>query len=192
MELDQFLLTVSKLPTSDHITKRLPVSDITKTFDVLGWFSPAIVKAKILLQHCREQKLDWDDPVPSAIHDAWYNWRSELHLLTEKCIPRCYFDASSQISSWELHGFCDASECAYAAVVYLCMTDSHGNAQVTLVTSKTKVAPIKRLTIPRLELCGAHLLAHLLHHVCQVLNIPLSHVCVWTDSTIVLNWLKSA
>ena len=189
---DQFRLTVSKLPTSDHLTKRLLVSDVAKTFDVLGWFSPSIIKAKILLQRCWEQKLNWDDPVPSAIHDAWYNWRSELHLLTEKCVPRCYFDTSSQIISFELHGFCDASEYAYAAVVYLRMTDSHGNVEVTLVTSKTKVAPIKRLTIPRLELCGAYLLAHLLHHVCQVLEIPLSHVCAWTDSTIVLNWLDGS
>ena len=152
---DQFHLTVSKLPISDHITKQLLVSDITKTFDVLGWFAPSIIKAKILLQRCWEQKLNWDDPVPSAIHDAWCNWRSELHLLTEKCVPRCYFDTSSQIIPFELHGFCDASEYAYAAVVYLWMTDLHGNVEVTLVTSKTKVAPMKRLTIPRLELCGA-------------------------------------
>ena len=190
--LDQFRLTVSKLPASDHITKRLLVSDIAKTFDVLGWFSPSIVKAKTLLQRCWEQKLDWDDLVPSAIHDAWHNWQSELHLLTEKCIPRCYFDTSSQITSWELHGFCDVSEHAYAAVVYLRMTDPHGKVQVTLVTSKTKVAPIKRLTVPRLKLCGAYLLAHLLHHVCQVLEIPLFHVYAWTDSTIVLNWLDGS
>lgn len=72
------------------------------------------------------------------------------------------------------------------------MTDPLGNVQVSLVTSKTKVAPIKRLTIPRLELCGAQLLAHLLSHAHQVLEIPLSHTCAWTDSTIVLNWLDGS
>lgn len=149
------------------------------------------MKAKILLQHCWEQKLNWDDPLPSAIQDAWYNWCSELHLLAEKRIPR-YFDKSSQITSLELHGFCDASEHAYAAVVYLRTTNSLGNTQVTLVTSKTKVAPIKWLTIPRLELCGAHLLAQLLHRVSQVLDVSLSHVHAWTDSTIVLNWLSGS
>ena len=187
--LDQFRLTVAELPVSENLTKRLLVSDVAKTFDILGWFAPSIVKAKILLQRCWEQRLDWDDPVPSSIHDAWYNWRSELHLLTQKQIPRCYFDKSTQISSFELHGFCDASEHAYAAVVYLRMTDSPGNVQVSLVTSKSKVAPIKRLSIPRLELCGATLLAQLMHHVSQVLEIPLSHIHTWTDSTIVLNWL---
>ena len=73
-----------------------------------------------------------------------------------------------------LHGFCDASERAYAAVVYLRMVDTTGNVQVTLITSKTKVAPIKRMTIPRLELCGAYLLARLLFHVKKVFNIPLN------------------
>ncbi len=89
--------------------------------------------------------------------------------------------------STHLHGFCDASEDAYAGVVYILFTDAHDNIHVSLVISKTKVAPIKRLTIPRLELCGAHLLAKLLHHVRKVLSIPLHNVFGWTDSSIVLN-----
>ena len=92
----------------------------------------------------------------------------------------------------EIHGFSDASELAYAAVVYLRIMDTYNNAHVSLVTSKSKVAPIKRLTIPRLELCGAQLLAQLIHHVRQVFDIPLSQVSAWTDSTIVLNWLDGS
>ena len=134
--------------------------------------------------------MDWDDSVPSSIQEAWLHWRSELHLLSEKPIPRCYFDKFADIVSFELHGFCDASEHAYAAVVYLCMTTANGDVLVSLVTSKTKVAPIKRLTIPRLELCGAHLLAHFYVH--QVLEIPLSKVYACTDSTMVLNWLNGS
>ena len=87
----------------------------------------------------------------------------------------------------ELHGFYDASEQAYAAVIYLCMMDMDGGIQVSLVTSKTKVAPIKRLTIPHLELCGAYLLAQLLHYVKQVFNLPLVQIYAWTDSTIILS-----
>ena len=67
--------------------------------------------------------------------------------------------------------------------------DSTGNVQVSLVTSKTKVAPIKCLTIPCLELCGAYLLAQLLHHVKKVFDLSISNVYAWTDSTIVLSWL---
>ena len=186
---DHFRLTVAELPPTTNITKRSLVSDIAKTYDVLGWFSPTIIKVKILLQQLWEQKVNWDDPVPQPIVEAWLQWRSELNLLTKKHVPRCYFDKATQISTMQLHGFSDASERAYAAVIYLRMTDSSNNVQTSLVISKTKVAPIKRLTIPRLELCGAYLLAQLLHHVRRVFQLPLNSVYAWTDSTIVLNWL---
>ena len=181
-----FRLTVAELLPIEGITKRILVSDVAKTFDVLGWFSPAIIKVKILLQQLWELKVDWDDHVPETIHNSWMQWRSELNLLTTKHIPWCYFSKTTTITSTELHGFSDASEHAYAAVVYLRMTDTGGNTQVTLVTSKTKVAPIKKLTIPHLELCGAHLLAQLLYHV-EVLELPIAQVFAWTDSTIVLS-----
>lgn len=119
---------------------------------------------------------------------SWRQWRSELILLTTKHIPRCYFSKTTTITSTELHGVSDASEHGYAAVVYLQMTDTDGNVQVTLVTSKTTVAPIKKLTIPHLELCGTHLIAQLLYEV-KVFELPIALVFAWTDSTIVLSWL---
>lgn len=186
---DHFRLMIANLPPLQNLTKRTLVSDIAKTFDVLGWFSPAIIKMKILLQQLWEQRIDWDDVVPEQIRDSWMQWRTELDLLSTKHIPRCYYSKTSHISVIELHGFCDASEKAYAAVVNLRMTDSDGSVQVSLVSSKTKVAPIKKLTIPRLELCGAYLLADLLHHVKQVFDLSLNQVYAWTDSTIVLSWL---
>ena len=88
-----------------------------------------------------------------------------------------------------IHGFCDASEQAYAAVIYPHVTELDGRTQVSLVTSGTKVALIKQLTIPHLELCGAYLLAQLLHHVRQVFNLSLTQIYAWTDSNIVLSWL---
>ena len=187
--MDHFRLTIAKLPPLNNVTKRMLVSDIAKTFDVLGWFAPTVIKVKILLQRLWEQKVEWDDPVPTPIFDDWAQWRSELPLLSNKHIPRCYFNKDSNIVSLQLHGFSDASENAYAAVIYLRMTDVFSKVQVSLITAKTKVAPIKRLTIPRLELCGAQLLAQLLSHVKDVLSIPLSNVYAWTDSTIVLSWL---
>ena len=186
---DHFRLTVAEFPPLDKVTKRVLVSDIAKTYDVLGWFSPTIIKVKILLQRLWEQKIDWDDPIPQSIHDAWSQWRAELSLLSSHRLPRCYFPKDVQILSVQLHGFSDASEQAYAGVIYIRGIDSKGKVHVSLVMSKTKVAPIKRLTIPRLELCGAHLLAQLLHHVKEVFNISHQDVYAWTDSTIVLNWL---
>ena len=186
---DQFRLTISKLPLSENVTKRILVSDIAKVFDVLGWFAPATVNMKILLQRLWELRVEWDDSVPKEIQDVWMRWRSELSALSSKCIPRCYFPREANISSIQAHGFSDASENAYAGVVYLRMVDSVGNVHTSLVMSKTKVSPIKRLSIPQLELCGAQVLARLLQHVKEVLQLPLSDVFAWTDSTIVLSWL---
>ena len=173
----------------DRLTKRALVSDIAKTFDDLGWFAPVIIKAKILLQRVWESGTGWDDSVPETITSEWLLWSSQLNSLTQLHIPRCYFPREVDVVSTQLHGFSDASKDAYAAVVYLRATDTMGGVHVSLVPSKTKVAPIKRLTIPRLELCGAYLLSKLIHHIRQTLNIPIESVQAWTDSTIVLSWI---
>ena len=87
------------------------MSDVAKTFDILGWFSPTMIIAKILLQRCWEQRID---PVPPDISDTWYTWKSELHLLAEFNISRYYFNGISEIALTELHGFriccCDLSQ----------------------------------------------------------------------------------
>ncbi len=124
------------------------------------------------------------------IEDDWRRWRSELPHFSTKGIPCCYFPKEATTCSVQLHGFSDASENAYAGVVYLRVCDPSGNVHLTLVTSKTKVAPIKQLSIPRLELCGAHVLAKLFSHVQKVLQLPLSDTFAWMDGTIVLSWLS--
>lgn len=80
---DHFRLTVADLPPHEELTKRALASDLAKTFDVLGWYSPAILKAKILLQCLWEIKVQWDDPVSPDLKRTWIQWRSELSLLTE-------------------------------------------------------------------------------------------------------------
>ena len=171
-------------------TKRALASEVAKTYDVLGWFAPSVVLAKVLLQRLWECEVAWDDPVPSSILEVWTKWRNELHLISEKHLERCYFPKESRIVSKQLHGFSDASEVAYAGVVYLRMVDSDGFVHVSLVMAKTRVAPIKRLTIPRLELCGANLLSEVMDHTRKVFNISLDDTFTWTDSMVVLQWLS--
>ena len=187
--MDHFRLMVASLNDTNNMTKRALVSDIARTFDVLGWFAPTMIKAKILLQRVWEARIGWDDPLPESIHQEWTTWRSELPLLTEKHIPRCYHPKHLKVSTIQLHGFSDASEDAYAGTVYIRVQDQNGRVHSSLVLAKTKVAPIKRLTIPRLELCGAKLLSQLLQHTQRALNISTENTFAWTDSTIVLNWL---
>ena len=97
--IDHFRLTVSPLQHIDGMTKRALVSDIAKTYDVLGWFSPSIIKAKILLQRVWESKIGWDDSLPQALHQSWLQWRSELHMLVDHHIPRCYYPKHADIAS---------------------------------------------------------------------------------------------
>ncbi len=145
-----------------------------------------------MLQRLWEAGVGWDDPVPPTVRGTWERWRTELPALTGKLISRCYYPKDAHVALIQLHGFSDASESAYAGVAYLRMVDTTNVVHVSLIIAKTKVAPLKRLTIPRLELCGANLLANLLHHVKGVFSIPCSNVFAWTDSTIVLSWLSGS
>ena len=174
------------MPEECSTTKRGIVSDVSKTFDVLGWISPSILSMKLLYQQLWLLKIGWDEEVPPDLADLHTQWREQLPLLSQKQLLRCYFRLDTPS---ELHGFSDASEKAFGAVVYLRSTYHHHPPLVALVTSKTKVASLKPPTIPRLELCGALLLTNLLVTVGDALGIPKDHMYAWSDSSIVLPWL---
>ncbi len=103
----------------EGVTKRALISDIAKTFDALGWFSPVIIKAKKLLQSLWAKKVEWDDLVPESVLKEWSQWRIDLNVLTDHHIPRCYHPKHINVGSMQLHEFSDASERAYAGVVYV-------------------------------------------------------------------------
>ncbi|XP_055388039.1 uncharacterized protein LOC129616439 [Condylostylus longicornis] len=132
----------------------------------------------------------WDNDLEKALQDEWQNYRSSLTELEKIKITR-WFSYTSTACKMELHGFCDASIKAYAAVVHLVVTNKSGSRQISLVAAKSKVAPIKTISLPRLELSGAALLAKLTRPMICVLKIMnWSEVRAWTDSQIVLAWLQ--
>ena len=148
---DLLRLAVFTGPNGKTVTKRLVTSEIARTFDILGFFAPSTIKAKILLQRIRETVVGWDEAVPSEIRRTYQRWRVELSILSNKVVPRRYFPCRP-ISQVQLHGFSDASEEAYSSVVYLRVQAPDDSIHVSLVMSKTRVSPLKRLSIPRLEL----------------------------------------
>ncbi|XP_011879804.1 PREDICTED: uncharacterized protein LOC105568605, partial [Vollenhovia emeryi] len=156
--MDTFQFQFKNISTGS-VTKRSILSTIAKCFDPLGFLSPISIKAKILLQELWSLKLEWDDPLPSPLSAEWINFLQDLQEISSLTFPRWL--GSTSDTKLEIHGFCDASQRAMAAVVYLRATSPDGNTKVTLVCAKTKVAPLKRLTIPRLELAGAVLLTKL-------------------------------
>ncbi|XP_033318534.1 uncharacterized protein LOC117216123 [Bombus bifarius] len=165
---DSILYSVKINSTASRITKRTISSEIAKIYDPLGLLAPVIVRAKMLLQRLWTLKIDWDESLPADVHTEW------------------------SCSGNELHGFCDASERAYGACVYLRIITPDGHVWTRLLTAKSKVAPLKSQTIPRLELSGALLLASLATTVLQALPSNISRTVYWTDSTIVLHWINTS
>ncbi|GBM31477.1 hypothetical protein AVEN_141178-1 [Araneus ventricosus] len=138
-----------------------------------------------MLQDLWKSKASWDDSVPPTIHDTWSKFRLESSHLNAISIPR-YLGVDEE-SSMQLHRLCDASTKVFEAVVYI--KNVHNN-KVSLVSTKTRVAPIKELIIPKLELSGALLLAELITAIQRSLSVPVNELFLWTDSNIVLGWIN--
>ncbi|XP_061705654.1 uncharacterized protein LOC133516653 [Cydia pomonella] len=186
---DEFQYSVKLPPLSAPVTKRKIISDVSRLFDPLGWIAPCVIKAKIFIQRLWIAGTEWDEEPPSSILEDWYTYRNELAQLTNFSIPRWMFTKADDVVT-ELHGFSDASNVAYSAVVYLRVINANSDVHVVLVSAKTRVSPVRQVSIPRLELCGAALLTKLLVEVAGVLNIPRTDIRAWTDSSVVLAWLN--
>ncbi|XP_055841166.1 uncharacterized protein LOC129908583 [Episyrphus balteatus] len=178
-------------PSAEVTTKRSILSTIAKLFDPLGWISPCIITEKIMMQRLWELGCDWDEPVPATLKNEWEAFQRELPLIEKLRIPR-WIHMSPTNKAIELHGFCDASMKAYGAAVYVRVLDSEGKIHTNLLLAKTRVAPSQRtITLPRLELCGAVLVAQLLQYTKEVLGMPDIKMYAWTDSTIALAWIRA-
>ena len=188
---DTFTFKVNLDDIRTH-TKRALLSDISKLFDPNGWLGPIIIKYKCLLQKIWQLGLEWDTLLPNEITEEWLSSRDSLKQLENLQIPRCVLP-DKKFENFQLHLFTDASEKAYAATVFSRFQSSDESISVQLLVAKTRVAPVKVVNLPRLELCGAQLGTRLIKTVIeslQSLTITIDSVHAWTDSTIVLQWLN--
>lgn len=175
---------------SEKITKRSIFSEISQLFDPLGLVSPILTRAKILIQELWLSKVAWDEPLPSEFDIRWRTFRNQLVELSSINMLRwLYVSATSR--TVEIHGFSDASNLSMAAVVYLRIIEHTGEIKVSLVCSKTRVAPIKRMTIPRLELNAACLLTRLVSHIQRIVSLKNPKIYLWTDSSVTLTWITA-
>ncbi|XP_049302713.1 uncharacterized protein LOC125775825 [Bactrocera dorsalis] len=172
-------------------TKREVLSLVMTIYDPLGLLSFYVIYAKVILQEIWRAGCDWDVPIPDDQFAKWLRWLKLIPKVESLRIPRCYmrtvFGGVPQI---ELHTFVDASETSYAAVCYL--RYSYGDTvSCTMIASKTRVAPLKLISIPRLELKAALLGARLAKHVIESHSIHIDKCVYWSDSRTVLAWLRS-
>ncbi|UYV82061.1 hypothetical protein LAZ67_21000637, partial [Cordylochernes scorpioides] len=137
------------------------------------------------------EKTSWDEPIESDIKSNWNKFQTQLSCLKEIKIPRYLNSSSSEIEELQLHGFCDASLNAYSAVFYLKTRFKIQKIKINLITSKTKVAPLKTITIPRLELSAALLLAQLNQVILESFPFQPDKTFLWTDSQICIDWIRS-
>ena len=112
------MFTAVQMPGGFQSTKRGIIADVARTFDVLGWITPVLISMKILFQTLWQLKLGWDELVPDHLKEQHIRWREELPLLSAIQVPRYYFREQPPLTV-QLHGFCDASQKAYAAVIYI-------------------------------------------------------------------------
>ncbi|XP_075157744.1 uncharacterized protein LOC142231011 [Haematobia irritans] len=184
-DLDNFVFTFSHISDNKPISKRNILSSIARFYDPLGLVGPIITRAKVLMQMLWKDKLEWDESLPQHLHSVWQQYVSTFNLVDKFIFPRFVSIAGSSV---QIHAFCDASLSAYGACVYA-RSELQGQVKIVLLCSKSRVAPLKVLTIPKLELSAAALLAELLQTISSALGTEYQYHC-WTDSMIVLSWLR--
>lgn len=185
---DNLLFSVN-IDEHKFLTKRKILSLMSQIFDPLGLINPCILQVKIILQSLWSSQITWDESVPSDIETMWYKFTTSLNHINNIRIPRYILcDCPSSI---ELHVFSDASTQAYAACVYIKGVSHDNHVSVHLMTAKSRVAPLKPMTVPRLELCGALLAVRLADKVKSSLRLNINKCTYWCDSTIVLGWINS-
>ena len=183
---DELSLAVkSTISTHDHlVTKREVLQNLSKIFDPLGFAAPVVIRAKILMQQLWLCKVGWDEPLQEELLKGWLEIASDLKAVRGFSVKRCYFSTSADQPV--LHSFADASLKAYGAVVFL----TQGN-EVSFIIAKSRVAPLKQLTLPRLELMAALVATRLTRFVMNTIPLQDPPIFVWSDSQIVLHWIKS-
>ncbi|XP_075167809.1 uncharacterized protein LOC142239965 [Haematobia irritans] len=187
-QLDLFYFEMKPIEQKSRFTKREVLSAIPRLFDPVGWLGPVIIVAKIIMQQVWLDKIGWEESLPLQTERQWRKFVETYQDVNHVRIPR-WVNYSTDCEV-ELHVFSDASEKAYAGVVYVRVVTPQGQIFTHLLSCKTKVAPIKSISLPRLELCGAVLASELYKSIARELDIEFRRVYCWTDSTIVRSWLR--
>ncbi|XP_042895774.1 uncharacterized protein [Parasteatoda tepidariorum] len=148
-------------------TKITLIRSSGRIFDPIGFSSPFTMRLKTLFQELWEKRIHWDEELPVDIAHQWDTWFEELPLVNSLKISSYYFDSTliEDMKSIQIHCFTDSSEIAYGAVIYLGFTDTNNDISVKFLLSKGRLAPLKKLTIPRLELSAALIGARLISHI---------------------------
>jgi hypothetical protein len=190
VDLDQFhfKLTIPAKP----LTRRGVLSTVASIYDPLGFLAPFVLLGKQILQELCRSKCDWDEQLPEDLQPKWERWLSELHSLTQFKIQRCLLPKDfGEVKTQELHHFSDASFQGYGQCSYLRSISVTGRVHCSFVMGKARVAPLKAMTIPRLELTAATVSAKISNVLRSEMSCKEIQETFWTDSRIVLGYIHN-
>ncbi|XP_062538870.1 uncharacterized protein LOC134207165 [Armigeres subalbatus] len=193
------ILKPTNFDSTRHCRKILPIYEPTKRqlarcvmpfFDPQGFLAPYLIFGKVLLQDTWRDGTGWDQQICDGTFKRWKEWISMLDNINHVSIPRCYF-SKGDLSTLEMHTFVDASETAYSCVSYFRIANPYGIAEVAFVAAKTKVAPLKPTTIPRLELMACVLGVRLAKYVVDGHSLAVQEHFFWSDSEVAMSWINA-
>lgn len=172
-------------------SKRSLLKTAARIFDPLGVLAPFTVTAKILFQQLWMRQVSWDAELPTDVAMLWKAWCADLLQLVSIRIPRCVrHGLDTVVKAADIHVFVDASLKAYGACAYLKASDTNDHVVTSLIMAKSRVAPMKALTLPKLELMGAVVGTRMVKYLRTSWDTLSLSVVMWTDSTTVLNWIR--
>ncbi|KAK3739698.1 hypothetical protein QZH41_004056 [Actinostola sp. cb2023] len=181
-----FKITLKDMP----YTRRGILSTISSVYDPLGFAAPVLLPAKRILQELCKSDTDWDDPISEEYSHQWERWRIKLPTLetftTERCLKPANFGL---IINRQVHSFSDASSTGYGQVTYLRQVNSNGEIHCAFLMGKARLAPIKSVTIPRLELTAAVVSSKIGNKIVEELDLNVEKPTYWTDSTTVIRYI---
>ncbi|XP_043113913.1 uncharacterized protein LOC122358188 [Puntigrus tetrazona] len=187
-ETDSFYFKINL--KEQQSTRRTILSTVNSIYDPIGFLAPLILPAKRIQQELCRVTCGWDDKIPDGLMKPWKRWLEDLGKLNNLSIHRCFKPSNfGEVQAAQLHHFRDASEVGYGIASYLRLTNISGAVHVAFVLGKARVAPLKPVTIPRLELAAAVLAAQVDRMLKREIEIPLLESVFWTDSTSVLKYI---
>ena len=172
----------------ENVTRRIILSEIASNFDADGLLGPVTFRFKKFMKLIFKLSQPWDAPIPPKEAEEWKEIASTFEDIGKIRISRHV--VIKNFTDVQLHGFCDASEAGYGACIYVVSTNAEGQTVCRLLCAKSRISPKEYRSIARLELCGAVILANLMDLVAKNINLPFSKTVCWSDSAIILHWLK--